>query len=143
MEEKMRREKNKNRVKSSEETETQAPPLPTSPAQATTDDPNMPLIDEDGQSHNVDSAQQGNFTDTPDAYKNYVVPVPDSAISINTEYAEDTTSMIDDPGDQTTQSASEPSDTFRIEIKNIKGIEIKSDGSSGHLSPLQLHDIAQ
>lgn len=141
MEEKMQREKNKNRVKSSQGNEAQSDKSEKAaaiPTPSTSDDPNAPLIDEDGQSHNIDNAEQTNFTIPMGETRQFELLTTTSPTDIDTEISP---LMTDDPIDQTTPSSTLPplasqSSLFEIDSEKVKVIEIKSDGSSGHLSPL-------
>lgn len=133
MEEKMQREKNKNRVKSNEENETQSGhSVKMTTATLVSDDPNAPLIDEDGQSHNIDNAEQTNYTIPTNENKQYEFLTSTAPTNIDTEI---TTLMMDDSIDQTTPSSQRS--LLEIVSEKVNVIEIKSDGSSGHLSPLQ------
>lgn len=143
MEEKMQREKNKNRVKTNEENEPQVETsMKMGSVPSISDDPNAPLIDEDGQSHNIDNAEQTNSTIPLGENRQYEFLTTISPSDIDTEI---TMLMNDDRIGQTTPPPTLPplpsqKSLFEIESEKVKVIEIKSDGSSGHLSPLQLHD---
>lgn len=137
MEENMKREKNKNRVKSDEENQPQlAIPVKMAPASSSSHDPNAPLIDEDGQSHNIDNAEQTISTHPLNENVDYEYLTTNSPSDIDTDI---TTMMIDEQINQTTPlptPLSKQSPLFNIDSEKVNVIEIKSDGSSGHLSPL-------
>lgn len=137
MEEKMQREKNKNRVKTDEENELQPALSVKMTAAPNADDPNAPLIDEDGQSHNIDFAEQTISTHSPDENGEYEYLTSNPQSDIDTKI---TTLMIEKQIDQTTPPTFSPlpteSSLFKTDSEKVNVIEIKSDGSSGHLSPL-------
>lgn len=138
MEEKLQREKNRNRVKTDEENQSQPALSVKMTAAPTSDDPNAPLIDEDGQSHNIDNAEQTISTSPSDENGEYEYLTTNPPSDIDTEI---TTLMIEKQIDQTTPSSTfsplpTESSLFKIDSEKVNVIEIKSDGSSGHLSPL-------
>lgn len=135
----MQREKNKNRVKSDEENQAESTiPVKMAPDSSTSDDPNAPQIDEDGQSHNIDNAEQKISTHPSNENVEYEYLTTNSPTDMDTEI---TTLMIDDQISQTTPSSTfsplpTESSLYKIDSEKVNVIEIKSDGSSGHLSPL-------
>lgn len=143
MEEKMRRQKEKNKKTPSipdDESlanEIKAPPSPL-PSITTSSDETQ--IDDDGQTHNVDSAIQ--YTDEDDEQNNRI-------INQDINYVASTTTALpvpqtDDEHDGTTEQTApqrhhQPAQreiNVQIESEKLEVIEIKSDGSTGHLNPL-------
>lgn len=138
MEEKMRREKNKNRMKSNEENESKSVvSAKLTPSATITVDPNAPLIDEDGQSHNIDNMEQINSTTSIGTDRQYEFLTTISPTDIDTTVTTSITEAYIDPTSPPSTLNPLPS-LYEIESERVKVIEIKSDGTSGHLSPL--HD---
>lgn len=144
MEEKMRREKSQNRVKSDEkdnssEDKNETDNVVSEPPR----DPNEPIIDEDGQSHNIDNAvpYKSSYDDSeqttilPSHETNYDTVTTTSSFPIIIDSAEN-----DESNEQKTYyslSSLPPPPRVEVESEKVEVIEIKSDGSSGHLTPLQ------
>lgn len=185
MEEKMRREKAKNKHTDDDddgahnENDIDAPASSTefgvdaaqaAGLQATTVDGT--LIDEEGQSHNVDSAIQ--YVDETDTFRqaqqvrpqfghlrmppaarlvaDEVSYVHRTSTAINPADGEQSTGLPDEAG--SSSSSEEPlrttmepplrevkpsAGTVEVESERVELIEIKSDGSTGHLTPAGYH----
>lgn len=143
MEEKMRRQKEKNKKTptipddESLANDIKAPPSITSSSDDT-------QIDDDGQTHNVDSAIQ--YTDEDDEQNNRII---NQDINQNINYVASTTTLLPAPqtDDQHEATTVQPEQqqhhhhpqreiNVQIESEKLEVIEIKSDGSTGHLNPL-------
>lgn len=138
MEEKMRRQKEKNKkTPSIPDDESLANDI-KAPSSITSSDETQ--IDDDGQTHNVDSAIQ--YTDEDDEQNNRI-------INQDINYVASTTTLLpalqnnDDheattvqPEQQLHHQPSQREINVQIESEKLEVIEIKSDGSTGHLNPL-------
>lgn len=138
----MQREKNKNRIKSGGsdegrggESEESTNPASVEPVTEPRD-PNAPLIDEDGQSHNIDNAEQlapnANSERERETYYETVTKSTDDSfptIIIASEASDEERALPMD--------ALPPPPRVEVESEQLEVIEIKSDGSTGHLTPLQ------
>lgn len=138
MEEKMRRQKEKNKkTPSIPDDESLANDIKVPTSITSSDDTQ---IDDDGQTHNVDSAIQ--YTDEDDEQNNRI-------INQDINYEASTTTLLpasqtDDQHEATTvqpaqQLHHQPAQreiNVQIESEKLEVIEIKSDGSTGHLNPL-------
>lgn len=109
--------------------------------------PQEPIIDDDGQSHNIDNAVQyenepppphrNNENENQDYNENYgssstLTNVPTS------KYISTTTNAANTLDVQHRQRTSN-SGRDKIEFEKIEVVEIKSDGTTGHLFPRQYH----
>lgn len=140
MEEKMRREKNKNRGSNNDGLSSQ-----------TTTEVAPPIGDDDGQSHSIDTAVQ--LPSSPDEENETTNYLPDEVEEIESyvdekQYEEPMRPVIvtaepelNDLGNDRTPSASSlpelppTSPAVEIESEKLEVIEIRSDGTSGHLTP--------
>lgn len=106
--------------------------------------PQEPTIDDDGQSHNIDNAVQYE-NDPPSQYngnndhlstsENYS---SSSTLSIpTTKYTTTTTNSNVVGVQQHHRQLSSISGPSNIEFEKIEVVEIKSDGTTGHLTPRQ------
>lgn len=136
MEEKMKREKNKNRASNeggqSEASTTEAPP---------------PIGDDDGQSHSIDTAEQLPSSPEEEDADNYLQEYdnregyasnhkhdhePMQAVIVQPESSEE------DEDHELQEHISSSTSTLpnvEVESEKLEVIEIRSDGSTGHLTP--------
>lgn len=127
MEEKMMRQKQKG--KQSVKT---IPPQPINESQRDDEDEidvnptfsSDAQLDDEGQSHNIDNAIQHPAY----KYESTTVAIP------NNRYSSSTTDYIV-PKARTFTTATTPRTKVEIESEKVEVIEIKSDGSTGHLIP--------
>lgn len=99
-------------------------------------------IDDEGQSHNIDSAVQY-AADDEDELSNRLLPQDINYVASSTEGEEHSKSSTDEASASSTQLASttvkqQPKNRqikIQIESEKVDLIEIKSDGSTGHLIP--------
>lgn len=145
MEEKMKREKNKNRIKSDDESNDTNDKTDSPNVELTTEpiDPNAPLIDEDGQSHNIDNAVQL----ASSAQSEYETISPDTktyyeTVTKSTDDAFPTIIIAAEASDEQrtlSMDSLPPPPRVEVESEKLEVIEIKSDGTTGHLTPLRNH----
>lgn len=139
MEEKMKREKNKNRIGNNGEIQT-------------TTEPEPPIGDDDGQSHSIDTAVQlPSSPEEEDETTNYL---PDdeeveSYVDEKQQYEEpmrpvivtSAPKLIERESDRAPSASSLPElpptavSAAEVESEKLEVIEIRSDGTSGHLTP--------
>lgn len=150
MEEKMRREKQKGKSNTDEleKNESTSEQIDDDHNSSTDDEiipitalssPQEPTIDDDGQSHNIDNAVQyenePQYTannENPNTSENYSLS---STLSIPT--SKYTTTTNSNAAVQHHRQRSSNGDSDKIEFEKIEVVEIKSDGTTGHLIPRQ------
>lgn len=127
MEEKMNREKNKNRISNNDD----------SPSSTTTEITSV--ADDDVHSHNIDMADQLPPS-SPSGANNYLSDVEEYDEDKQPEHATPMRSVIVTTAPDTELHANVheritlPSNA-EVESEKLEVIEIRSDGSSGHLTP--------
>jgi len=82
-------------------------------------------LDDEGQSHNIDNAIQHPVY----KYETTSVAIP------NNRYSSSTTEFVVPKGSRTYTTTAAPRTKVEIESEKVEVIEIKSDGSTGHLIP--------
>lgn len=146
MEEKMNREKNKNRMKDDEHESEESAHTETPTMQIQGDD--ALLIDDEGQRHNIDNAVQQPLTASAygtersaevNAHYDSTTSDPDQAlptIIITTENdLNEQHGMLNASTTPVPPSGDIPPPKVEVESEKLEVIEITSDGSSGHIVP--------